>query len=363
MVLEKMQHDIVSSLLNHKTSLGVNPAIPDVLDTPFLYYVSNKQYLDLLEKVKEMGIYSIDDAINEHGRLLSLCKKAEQPFKNLIEQIALNVVIDIFSIPEDSVSISASLVDSIDSISNMPVDAVISTENEMLLSEIDKRRMLNCLAVGGALDIASKTSLYKDAFDDIDEMLPKYYKRFMILNSFILFTKENDGISDKNYKQLGFSEVTLGLPDEIVKIESKGVIFPVLLFELIKAFFELFNSHGLPERKSDIVTVLDGADYLKAEPWDMRLGPKLWALLVNSFNDINSDELPYLLKRIATLDIDDFNFILKEVFAETKLGRNLMSKLSNKAKKDKDYTKFVAKMDKIRNDKSIITDDISPEEL
>ena len=47
---------------------------------------------------------------------------------------------------------------------------------------------------------------------------------------------------------------------------------------------------------------------------------------------------------------------MKEVFAKTKKGKEIMSMLCHKAKTDIDYDRFVNKMDKIRLDKSMIVD-------
>ena len=46
---------------------------------------------------------------------------------------------------------------------------------------------------------------------------------------------------------MGFVEVMLGNRDERVKINSQAEIFPILLCETLKGFFELFVSHGLPK--------------------------------------------------------------------------------------------------------------------
>jgi adenylate kinase family enzyme len=68
-------------------------------------------------------------------------------------------------------------------------------------------------------------------------------------------------------------------------------------------------------------------------------------------------ELPYLLKRLSSLEIDKFNFLMKEVFAKTKKGRNIMSFISNKAKDDMAYDKFIDKIEKRKKDKGVITDE------
>ena len=127
---------------------------------------------------------------------------------------------------------------------------------------------------------------------------------------------------------------------------------------------ELFISHGLPKDRRMATIVVGKSDFLKAEPWDMKLGPLLWELFSNTFNDINSNELPYLLQRVSKLSTNKFNFLMKEVFAKTRKGKEIMSKISNKAKNDIEYDKFVDKMTKMKQDKGIITDDyIHPDEL
>ena len=80
--------------------------------------------------------------------------------------------------------------------------------------------------------------------------------------------------------------------------------------------------------------------------------------------DIDFADIPYLFKRISSLEVNKFNFLMKEVLAGTKKGRRIMAFLCNKSKHDSEYDKFVDKMDKMKKDKGIITDDyIHLEEL
>ena len=143
---------------------------------------------------------------------------------------------------------------------------------------------------------------------------------------------------------------------------ANGRIFPVLFTELIHGFLELFISHGLPKDRDLALAVIGKSDFLKAEPWDMRIGPELWKMFSASFNDINSKELPYLLKRVSALEIHKFNYLMKEVFAKTNKGRQIMSYLSAKAKNDMDYMRFVDRMDTKKDGLGVITDDYIHEE-
>ena len=112
------------------------------------------------------------------------------------------------------------------------------------------------------------------------------------------------------------------------------------------------------------MSILGKSDFLKAEPWDMRIGPHIWKMVSKSLSDIDFGDIPYLFKRISSLEVQKFNFLMKEVLAGTKKGRRIMAFLCNKSKHDSEYDKFVDKMDKMKKDKGIITDDyIHPEEL
>jgi hypothetical protein len=171
-------------------------------------------------------------------------------------------------------------------------------------------------------------------------------------------------MTDENKMQIGTVEVILGASDEKSKIKAQGEVFPVLLSETIRGFMELFASHGLPQDMKMTELVIGKSDYLKAEPWDMRLGPSLWTMLSDTFENVDSDLLPYLYKRIAKLSPKNFYKLMKEVFARTRNGKRLMGKLIEKAREEKEYFDFLDKMDKVDAEKNLITDEfISEEEL
>ena len=64
------------------------------------------------------------------------------------------------------------------------------------------------------------------------------------------------------------------------------------------------------------------------------------------------------------MECDKFNFLMKEVFAKTKKGKGIMSNICGRAKEDIEYDNFADRMDKLKADKSVITDEyISGDEL
>jgi hypothetical protein len=375
-LMDALPDDVIVKINTHKTSLGNNPSIPDIFDEPFLLKLTEQGFQLSKEKLKEIGeITDVDETELEPAlaKLLLQCKELETPYRNELEKICINYVIDLFSVPEETVDIVTELCDEVDlnrdSIILDPLDndgdvEFVNVEDAMSIKgEVYKRRLLNALSMGAAIRMTDIESLSEE-INQLNPRLIDLYNKIISLNNYLLYTKSDFGLTDENKMQMGTVEVSLATEDSKVKIEAQGVIFPILLTELIRGFMELFTSHGLPKDRQQAMMVIGKSDFLKAEPWDMKLGPMLWDLLSNTFNDINSVELPYLLKRISKLNVNKFNYLMKEIFAKTKQGKLIMASLSFNAKNDIEYDKFVDKMTKMKKDKGVITDEfIHPDEL
>ena len=374
-LLDKLPEDIVQDMVKNRTSLGNNPAIPDIFDTPYLLKACQHRFNAIKDRLKEFGTIDADGNTVEEvlSSLLLKCRKIEEPIRNELERICFNYVIDILGVPEDSVKLTMELTDDIDISGDAIILDPIDGDDEFddieqarsIRSEVMKRRMLDAICFG--IGIEEAENIDNEVLEQINELnpeLPEIYSQIMALNDYVLFTKSDLEMTDENSMQLGTVEVGLANEDEKATIHSQGVAFPILLCETIRGFFELFISHGLPSDLELAKTVLGKSDFLKAEPWDMRLGPHMWSMMGRALNDTLFDELPYLFKKVSSLDTDKFNFLMKELLAGTKKGKKIMAHLCRKAKDDKEYERFVDKMDKMNANKGIITDDyIHPDEL
>lgn len=374
-LMDTLPDDVVDKIINNKTSLGNNPSIPDIFEEPFLLKMAENGFDNAKNKLKEIGeISDVEETKLEPAlsKLILKCKEIEKPYRSELEKICMNFVIDLFRVPDETVDISVSLCDDVDMNRNsfivdpnIEVPEFDSVKNAISIrGEVYKRRMLNVLCTGAAMRISENFDNFINEINDINPKLIDLYNKIISLNTYLLYTKNDFGIDDNNKMQLGVVEVSLGNDETKSKIESQGVILPILLMETIKGFMELFISHGLPKDVNDAITVIGRSDFIKAEPWDMKFGPILWDLFYNSSNDVTYEELPYLIKIVSELSVNKFNFLMKEIFAKTKKGKHIMSKLSFKAKRNSEYDKFVDKMTKMKTDKGIITDDyIHPDEL
>ena len=335
------------------------------------------QYEDAKRTLRNIGSIDTVKATDMDGafqELLLKCQKIESLNRNALEKLASNYVIDLFSIPDEKVTIETKLVDKIeegDKIAPVEpfdgdVDFVLRDVNDLngLDGEVAKRYFINALNMGAGMRMSENIRGYIEELYDIDSRLPQIYKELIALNNYMIFSSSHLGITDKDRKQIGIVNVNYGPQEELVKISAQGVIFPVLLSELIRGFMELFSSHGLPKERERTDYILKKADYLKAEPWEMRIGPYMWNIFTEYFKDTDTSDMPYIYQVLSKLKPETFFKVLSEMMAKTEKGRSYAEKVLNKALERKEQTSFMNKMTKRRDDKNIITDScMSPEEF
>jgi hypothetical protein len=376
-LLNNLPSDIVDKIVSNRTSLGNNPSIPEISDTPFLLTIAEKGFTESKNVLKEIG--EITDVSGTElktvlSELLDRCRKKETPYRNELERLCVNFIIDYFSIPEETVDMQVKIVDTVDfsemKVNLEPFDGGDEIEYnsvddaKAIKDEIYKRRILNALCMGGAMRLSNCLQNFESTLNKLDPDLMSLYQKIIAINHYLLYEKADLGIDDEHKMQLGTVSVRLGNEDTKVLINAQGVIFPILLCELMRGFLELFITHGLPRDRQMALMVMEKSDFLKAEMWDMKFGPVLWDLLYNTFSDIKSEELPYLLKRISTVKTQKFHNLMQEVFAKTLRGKKIINKITIKAKNDMEYDKFVDKMGKFKSETGIITDEfIHPDEL
>lgn len=377
-LMDSLPEDITNSILQGETSLKNNPAVPNVFEHSYLEKVLKKRFIEVVDELKKIG--EINDVPDTDiptvlNKLILKCQEIEKPYRNELEKLCYNYLVDLFAIPDDVVTVEFTLVDEVDINTDViKLDPVYGEDDEIeyedlvevetVKDEVYKRRMLDVLSMGAGIQVSSNIKSYLSDIYDIEPKLADLYRKILALNNYLLLTRENLGMTDENNMQIGTVEVTLNNGDIKPIIKAQGEIFPVLLSESVRGFMELFASHGLPKDINILNSVLNKADYLKAEPWDMRIGPSLWTIMSESFGEIDFTTIPFVYRTIACLSCKNFNKLMKEVLAKTRTGKRLMGKVIEKAKKDKEYNQFSDKMSKLKTDKNVITDEyIHPDEL
>jgi len=369
--MSELPQDIKNVLKNHKTSLGAHPSFPPEEEMPFDTQLTMKRFEEVVSKASELELddYSPKAIQKELKTATDKCKEIERNFKDKLENLCYNYVIDLFQVPEGLVSFTCNLVEKVDT-DKAPVQNGEHFEFEdiahrsRLHDAVYKRRIINAIITGGAIRLSAISKVLIGELYEMSPELPALYKRIAILNDYLLFTKNNMGISEKNKKQAGISYLTIGNEQVKNTVRTEAEIFPILLHESIRGFLEMFAAYGLPSSKKECAYVMSKADFLDAEPWVMRLGPAIWDYLMERFENPETENIPMILTVLFSQTTNKFNSMLQEIFGETKRGERVVQKILMKAHEEFEADDFDKLMAKKQMDNSIITDEyFKPEEL
>lgn len=358
----------------HKTSLGDNEAFPPEEDVPFDYKVIKKRFNDVCDVLMSLNI-DFSDEVGLQARFsksLKRCKEIERPFRDKLVKVCENFVNNSLGVPESTVIFKCELVDDIkpnkmyrlmpEDVTDRGFDFDNLTDFSNSSKSVMKRRLINSLIQGASYDCDKygAKELRKE-LDSIHPQLYDLYNEISAINDYMLFIKKDD-ITDEKPNQGAYVEVLIGHNGEKAEINVQGLIFPYLLSESFRGFFELFASHGLPNDISKANYIIRQADFLLAEPWDIRFGVGLWEILSEGID--NSRIIPYFFTTLCEMDADSFNENLKEIFANTKRGKEIRMSLIDESKKMCDMNSLIGTIKMKNNDVSVLNDSyISTDEL
>ena len=349
----------------HTTSLGDNEIFPSGDEYPFDYMLLKERYNEVCEAIEELGIQDLseDNLISELSSLVKECKELEAPIRDTLERICENAVNRLFAIPSEILNIKCKLVDKIkfkNAIRLRPesdgdIKYTFSDVHDIEFSKkaISKRRVIDSLIQGGSYLYANVIGLYIDEINRINPRLIELYRVITIINDYLLFTKKEEMTDDKPM-QGSYVETHLGMDDEKTTIKAQGIIFPLLLQETIKGLFELFSAHGLPTDREKAKYIVRKADFVLAEPWDLRLGVGLWKRVFGKVQDTNM--IPYMFTNLVRMSEDEFTNSMKEILSNTQKGNELINDLMQSAEYDNGYQQFTNRINAKNLDKSLIKD-------
>lgn len=370
----KLPKFIFDRVKEHKTSLGNNEAFPPEEDYPFDYKILKKRFNDVCEGLSYLDNPTTDeDYLKTYlSKLLTRVKEIELPIRPYLVKLCENLVNKQLSTPDETIILNCELVDEIspkNAFRLMPEESDVRDFDFEDLNDFDnvskvimKRRLINSLIQGVAYNC---NRLWEDYIDEelmkLNEELPKLYNEISVINDYLLFIKE-EKITDKKPNQGACVEVMLGGNGEKTEINVQGLIFPYLLQETFRGFFELFASHGLPEDNNKANYIIRQSDFLLAEPWDIRMGVELWNVLSEDIQDTRI--LPYFFTTLCEMQVEEFNEYLKEAFAKTRKGKEFIKDLIKESEHFVEMNSFIDTVRQRNADVAVLNDSyISSDEM
>lgn len=381
----KLQPFIYKAIMSKRTSLGDNPAFPPYGDFGFEYDIIKKSYEEadeIINRCIENGVLESKDTdylISVLSKKVERCKKLEKPIRPQLQKICENIVNRTFSVPSDTVILKCELVGKIKPKNNMRILPEDNTEDGYDFEDVDeveltnkvilKRRFINSLIQGFSYWLSTDISNWHDEVYNLNNEIWGLWYDIKHISDYLLYVKE-EKISEKNPMQMSYVEVKLGRNGKKTIINSQGIIFPYLLRDTFRGFLELFSSHGLPEDNQKAMYIIRKADFLVAEPWDLRFGMGIINLFINNLTKkygtgllFNTNRIPFFFSELCKLKTDEFNMVVKNFLLGTKKGKIIAKEMDEKIVHNSEYQFFKNRIQQKNIDTSLISDDISKEEL
>lgn len=356
---------IIKAVMSNDTSLGEHPAFPPEDEEKFIIKVLSSKYLDVTDG---LPIDNVQQLQHELSGLLTQCIKMEMKSKKALEQLAVKVASDIFSIPQDIINIEANIVGNIDVSKHRILPEKTdefefdSLEDMRELSDgVYKRRMIDSLVAGAANYYATDISNYLQDLFSINPDLPSIYQKINQYNKALLYLLDLNSEDAKTTIEGGKVDVYVSNSSTQIKIVAEGIIFPALLEETIKGLLEVAVLHGLPKDRKKAAYIMKKADFKAADMWDLRLGVPLWERII----DISEDDVEpnFLLMELSMLDYETFNEVLAEIFAHTKRGKMLLKDITSSIIKKQGRDDFDQYINMRNSEYPLDDEEFKPDEL
>jgi uncharacterized protein YutD len=341
-ISERMHPQLEQELAERKHSLGKHPAIPEGDENNFEQKIMGKRFSEVVNRYKRA--FDVEDIDNSQLMMQMMpmvheTMALETKHKKDLEKLAEKMIREEYDMPEDIVEIKAKLSPNImlEGTKKHPSpksnDYQFENHEDMVNAkgEVYKRRFLNAMIQGAAKKTNHMFHMVDDELTNMDPRLLNRYSKVMSAADYMYYVipKMDNGTNG------GVVKVTFPTAENPkAVIEAEAMIFPVLIHELVKGVMELLSAHGLPKDKKLGDYVVDKADFLAAEPWDMRIGPALW----DRFTDcVDSDDFHLkhqLYMELASMPVKEFNENMREILAGTNKGKKVVKEIMDSVKQE-----------------------------
>ena len=356
---ERMDPTLERQLRERKTSLGDHPIFPATDETNFEEKIVSKRFTDVVNNVKRhFNCDDIDEGqvIGDMMKIVDSSITLESDHKSELEALAESMIRTEYDMSEEDVDIICELVPrgevSLEGThleeSPTSVDTEFDTHQEIESAndEVHKRRFLNAMIQGAA---KKNTHMYHMVDQELTNMNPRLvpmYNQMMSAADYMYYIKPDM----ENGEAGGVVKVTFPMKiGDRPKIHVQAYVFPVLIHELVKGVMELLASHGLSRNPKIREYSIKKADYLQAEPWDMRIGPALWERFCDVLPDDKFNLKHHVFSEISALPVSEFNHSMREIMAGTKEGKAIVEKIATEVKIDIDNDDYIAEMNQNRD--------------
>jgi hypothetical protein len=344
-VNERMHSQLEKELATRRHSLGQHPAFPEDDETTFEQRIMGKRFDEVQRRYKRaFDVDAIDNnrLLKDMMPLVYETMSLESKHKKELEELAIRMIREEYDMDEDVVEIIAELTPDITlkgiqlNPKPMSVEDIEFNKHDDLVranEEVYKRRFLNAMIQGAAKKCNHMFHMVDDDLIKLDPKLPNRYHKMMSAADYMYYViTKMEGTGSVNGGVVEVEYPSKNNPK--AKIHAQAMVFPVLIHEIVKGVMELLSANGLPKDKKLIKYVTNKADFLAAEPWDMRLGPAIWERFTDAIDPDDFHLKHHVYSELVALPAREFHTQMKEIMAGTKEGKKIIKNIVERVKEE-----------------------------
>ena len=193
--------------------------------------------------------------------------------------------------------------------------------------EVDKRKFINILIQGAAVNKTHAYHLASERLNQIDPDLIKLYGRMTALGDMSYWMKPDDMFGGSHGGQESIDVEQDDDDEDVYTINAMAINFPLLIHELAKGLYEVVF-HNVIEDPSTRSRVYKEADLLSQEEWGIMKGPAVWLHFNHLINTIDAAEyIPRVLNHITSLSGGEFAEVVRGILSETPEGLGYLKRI------------------------------------
>lgn len=361
---ERMHPKLEEDLAKRQHSLGKHPIFPEGDEASFEERIMGERFNDVTKRYKRA--YDVDtvnpaSVMRDTVPLVYETMGIEAKHKKALEELAVRMIREEYDMGEDVVEIHAELTPNINMVGTkknpkpMAVEMEFKNHDEMVMAneEVYKRRFVNAMIQGAAKKCNHMFHMVDEELTELDPRLPNKYSKMMAAADYAYYITHNlESAVNGGVVRVQFP--TKNNPKAV--IHAQAMVFPVLIHELVKGVMELMSAHGLPKNKQIGEFVINKADFLAAEPWDMRLGPALWERFTRMIEPDDFELKHHIYTELVSLPVREFNVKMREIMAGTKEGKKIIDEIVSEVKKGLQEDEFNEAMQEVSGKSNIGSD-------
>lgn len=338
--LEEMHPTVEYELSERKHSLGKHPIFPVDEEKNFEHKLLIDYFKNAIKKYKKVFDESRVDPdviLHEMMPLVREIMLIEEPHVKELEKLAVDAIREEYGIDEDVVEIIAELVNDITIVEKIknekPEHVDVEFKNhaamEEVRDEVYKRRFVNAMIQGAANEVDNVLDSIENEVMDINTQLPNKYLKLVTAGEIVNY------MVPKLKNEVHGGAVNVEPPTKkkpVATIHAQGMVFPVLIHQLIIGVMELISCHALPKNNKVKNFIKNKADFTQATPWDIKLGNALWKRFTESLKPEDLKLKHHIYYDLIMLPLKEFNYKMREIMGNTKEGKKIIQELVDQVK-------------------------------